>query len=84
MNPSGLRGGLVRNREKEPEGLAAPNTQQSTLNPSANAAVEILAKQPTERESLAAPGAFAGTAAVRCDVPSLGQSSREAVLNMCL
>ena len=29
------------------------------------------------RESLAAPGAFAGTAAVRCDVPSLGQSSCE-------
>ena len=28
-----------------------------------------------DRESLAAPGAFAGTAAVRCDVPSLGQSS---------
>ena len=27
-----------------------------------------------ERESLAAPGAFAGTAAVRCDVPSLGQT----------
>ena len=31
--------------------------------------------QVAERESLAAPGAFAGTAAVRCDVPSLGQSS---------
>jgi len=31
-------------------------------------------KVRVERESLAAPGAFAGTAAIRCDVPSLGQS----------
>ena len=38
----------------------------------------------TGRESLAAPGAFAGMAAVRCDVPLLGQSSREMVLNMWL
>ena len=40
--------------------------------------------QTLEKESLAARGATAGTAAVCCDVavPSMGQSSRETVLKM--
>ena len=38
---------------------------------------EELERRVRERESLAVPGAFAGTAAVRCDeaAPSMGQSS---------
>ena len=45
----------------------------------------IAAGHADERESLAAPGAFAGTAAVRCDMaaPAItGAASWETVLKM--